>query len=70
MDDNDMQHAEIDLEPTSGVQEKLVPEELLMAFPQCIVLKPAHSASKSKPFWGSRGIEYSKARLIQHSRHN
>ena len=33
MDDNDMQHAEIDLEPTSGVQEKLVPERVVDGLP-------------------------------------
>ena len=33
VDDNDMQHAEIDLEPTSGVQEKLVPERVVDGLP-------------------------------------
>ena len=38
-------------------------KELLMAFPPCIVLKPAHSASSQSPF-GEQGIEYSKVELI------
>ena len=70
MDDNDMQHAEIDLEPTSGVQEKLVPERVVDGLPTMYCFETCPFCFKVKALLGSRGLNTPKLRLIQHSRHN
>ncbi len=51
------------LEPTSGVQEKLVPERIVNDIPTMYCFETCPFCFKVKALLGSRGIEYSKVEV-------
>ena len=53
----------IDLEPTSGVQEKLVPERVVGGLPTMYCFETCPFCFKVKALLGTRGIEYSKVEV-------
>ena len=51
----DMEEGQLD-GPTSGVQEVLVPERVVDALPTMYCLRPARSASRSRPYLDREGL--------------
>ena len=62
-----MEEGQLD-EPTSGVQEVLVPERVVDALPTMYCFETCPFCFKVKAILGSRGIEYSKVEVIPLSR--
>ena len=70
MEDNNTQNVEIDLEPTSGVQEELVPERVVDGLPTMYCFETCPFCFKVKALLGVGGLSTPKLRLIQHLRLN
>ena len=63
MEHNNTQNVEIDLEPTSGVQDELVPERVVDGLPTMYCFETCPFCFKVKALLGSRGIAVSYTHL-------
>ena len=61
-----MEEGQLD-EPTSGVQEVLVPERVVDALPTMYCFETCPFCFKVKAILGSRGIEYSKVEAVSYT---